>query len=269
MIRYIFKSKPKNILVAVIAALYFIATLDYLHSILLTQSYLLLMRWCATALPPLLIFIYMCTLKREFKIKNWIIPTAFAISTTYAVYRLTSSYNAYPFLGITTFLLLLAVLIAGAVSLLGNIFCFLGALFNFKKISFFRIGNILCIIGIVVSTVLETYLNLLYVKYATTLGAANEFLYFVNLLKNSWNTFAVALLPISLLLLTITKKSDDIDINHFTEERKAKKAKRLQAKMADTFVEPVVSEGHWRCMGCGEILPDTQTACDCGYKKQN
>ncbi len=28
-----------------------------------------------------------------------------------------------------------------------------------------------------------------------------------------------------------------------------------------------IPEGHWRCMGCGEILPNDKTKCDCGYKR--
>ena len=58
----------------------------------------------------------------------------------------------------------------------------------------------------------------------------------------------------------------------FIEKRKLKKELKKAQKFAkenpEAFIPPVVPDGHWRCMGCGEFLPDNETECNCGYKKQ-
>lgn len=30
---------------------------------------------------------------------------------------------------------------------------------------------------------------------------------------------------------------------------------------------PVIPDGFWRCMGCGKLIPENETTCECGYKK--
>jgi len=71
--------------------------------------------------------------------------------------------------------------------------------------------------------------------------------------------------------LTLTKKSEYIDITPFVEERKIKKATKKAKRLANENPEEssplLVPEGSWRCMGCGEILPDDKNECECGYKR--
>ena len=75
---------------------------------------------------------------------------------------------------------------------------------------------------------------------------------------------------ISLLVLTITKESENIDIKPFIEARKLKKQLKKEAKLkqiTDETEHITVEDGFWRCMGCGEILPDNINKCECGYKR--
>lgn len=43
---------------------------------------------------------------------------------------------------------------------------------------------------------------------------------------------------------------------------------KKRVRETEDEVLPEVPEDMWRCMGCGEILPESQTECECGYKKR-
>ena len=80
---------------------------------------------------------------------------------------------------------------------------------------------------------------------------------------------------VGIILLTTNKKSEDIDITPYVEDRKAKKQAKKEAKLQQKEAEeaeynaplPEIPEGSWRCMACGKILTDDIDRCECGYKK--
>ena len=80
---------------------------------------------------------------------------------------------------------------------------------------------------------------------------------------------------VGILLLTLNKKSENIDITPYVEERKARKeakgAARLQEKREEeerhTAPIPEIPGGCWRCMACGNILTNEIDRCECGYKR--
>ena len=213
-------------------------------------------------LPYLLIFLYMITLKREYKIKQLLFPIASAILALSAVFSIRDCFDEYTFLSVNGLVLLLVNLIIKFVLIAGYTFCFVGTLSNFKRIFFLRLGLPICIITIFIQGISYHYLidwigNTLY----STISYLNE----------SFRASILLLFYISIFILTLTKKSEYIDTTPFVEERKIKKAnkkaKRLAQENPEEFSPPLVPEGYWRCMGCGEILPDNISECECGYKR--
>lgn len=71
---------------------------------------------------------------------------------------------------------------------------------------------------------------------------------------------------------TVTSESREINKDIGEEkkvEKEMKKEAKLQPEIDPETIPPAVPEGHWRCMGCGEILPDSEAKCKCGYKKKS
>lgn len=95
-----------------------------------------------------------------------------------------------------------------------------------------------------------------------------SYLYNTYYLSEISETIIFLLFLISIFIISLTKESQNIDIMPFVEKRKAKKlAKKLAKEQAEIFSPPIVPDGCWQCMGCGEILADTESRCKCGYKK--
>ena len=71
---------------------------------------------------------------------------------------------------------------------------------------------------------------------------------------------------------TVTNK--EIDCTNDEKKRNIKKQSKIfkekeyikQFEYEDE-TPPIIPSGHWRCMGCGKILPDDETKCECGYKR--
>lgn len=263
MISYIFKSKPKNIIVAIFAAVYTLIQLKELHIywILYPDLKFIALKFISL-LPYLLIFIYMITLKREYKIKQFLFPISFAIFALTAIFSITNCFDEYTFTSINGLIRLFISLIIKIVLITGYAFCFVGTLSNFKRIFFLRLGLPICIITIFIQGIYYRYL-------IDWIG--NTFFSTISYLNESFRASILLLFYISIFILTLTKKSDYIDITPFVEERKIKKAnkkaKRLAKENPEEFSPPLVPEGYWRCMGCGEILPADKSECECGYKR--
>jgi len=153
-------------------------------------------------------------------------------------------------------------LIIKFVLITGYAFCFAGTLSNFKRIFFLRIGLPICIITIFIQGISYHYL-------IDWIG--NTFYSTISYLNESFRASILLLFYISIFILTLTKKSEYIDITPFVEERKIKKAnkkaKKLEREKPEEFLPPNVPDGYWHCMGCGEILPDDKNECNCGYKR--
>ncbi|MBO4734451.1 MAG: hypothetical protein J5662_08245, partial [Clostridia bacterium] len=149
----------------------------------------------------------------------------------------------------------------------GYILVFISSLNNFKRIMLLRVGTILCAVFILFSALYDG----LYLFSAT--NNFYELLFSITFYKGLLETGLISLLYVSIFLLTLGKKDEDIDIAPFIEARKAKKeAKKVRKLQIEAELEAVpeeAPEGYWRCMGCGKLLPDSENKCDCGYKKQD
>lgn len=262
MISYIFKSKVKNVFVLISAAILIYTNLKELH------QYIIFDIWDSNVLsfigliPYLFVFIYMLTLKRDYKFKKFLFPISFAIFTLTAIFSITNCFDIYTFTSINGLIRLFVNLIIKFVLITGYAFCFIGTLSNFKRIIFLRLGLPICIVTIFVQGIFYHYL-------IDWIG--NEIFSTLDYLSESFRASILLLFYISIFILTLTKKSDYIDITPFVEERKIKKAnkkaKKLEREKPEEFSPPKVPDGYWRCMGCGEILPDDKSECNCGYKR--
>lgn len=267
MISYIFKSRVKNVIVTILAAIYtFILLKDLQQYLIIYGDIKNITPQIIAILPYVLILIYMLTLKRNYRFKNWLFPVAFATLILDSIYSISYCFDQYTFKSLNGIIVCFIGLIIRLIMVLGSSFCFVGTLSNFKRPIFLRIGIPLYIIAFVVLSTAD---------YITNWVMANTFFSTLTYLTEDFRVAILLLLYAGIFALTLTKKGEYIDITPFEEARKLKKAqrkeKRLQKKLAlqaeESFTPPEVAEGFWRCMGCGEILPNSKTECQCGYKK--
>lgn len=263
MISYIFGNKIKNIFVTIVVAIYILIQLKELHSygILYPDLKSIALKFISL-LPFLLIFIYMITLKREYALKKWLFPISFAIYSLLTVYAIIGCFKDYAgsFEG---FLTIFIAVNLDIVLLAAYILSLIGSISNFKRINLLRIGIVICIVFLLCSRIwyyYSTYLHAYYLWISPTVILGEILRDLVSLMFYT-----------SILSLTLTKKSDNIDITPFIEQRKTKKeikkAKKLEKEQPEVFTPPVIPDGYWRCIGCGKMLPHGEAICECGYKK--
>lgn len=275
MISYIFKNKIKNILVIIFSVVCMIKPLcEFLFYISINQVF----PWFTflTLLPVALVLIYLLTLYYNYKFKSFMIPAAFLIWIVSPIYLAFSDIKfAFMYLKWIGEMPLTVVftLINMIVLITAKALCFAGSLSNFKNISLFKVGIILNIVGIAIIT--PIYEAVSAIEY---FGTTNIFLDQLRQILNDGvilGRVANILFWIGLLLLAFNKKSEDIDITPYVEERKAKRQAKKEAKLQQKEAEeaeynaplPEIPDGSWRCMACGKILTDDIDRCECGYKK--
>lgn len=279
MISYIFKSKPKNTFVIIFSLIYlFIQVKDnygWFRFALENRFSAIIIR-LLTVLPPLLILIYMITLKREYKIKKCLFPAAFlilAFNVAFSVFNslimisvnliMSGAANA----GLEKYLINTLVMSLPQFALItGYILAFFGALHNFRRVMLLRVGVIMS--GI--SLLYAQFMGTIYVRFIDNVIITDLFSE-ITFYKACLELLLIMLFYVSIFLLTLTVKSEDIDITPFVEARKNKRAAKAQEKLqAEAELEKIpqeAPEGYWRCMGCGKVLPDSENVCQCGYRK--
>lgn len=263
MISYIFKSKIKNILVAIFSALVVCINLKEVRAYMIFASWGNMILKFISLIPYVLIFLYMTTLKRDYKFKRFLFPISFAIFILTTIVSIPNCFDEYTFSSINGLVRLFVNLVIKFVLIVGYVLCFVGTMSNFKRTKFLRWGLLICIILIVIQGLTYHYL-------VDWIG--NAFYSILYSLSETSRATMMLLFYISVFALTLTKKGEYIDIMPFVEDRKMKKqikkANKIAGEVPEEFTPPVVEDGYWRCMGCGEILADTQNRCKCGYKKQ-
>ena len=222
-------------------------------------------------LPPLLVLIYMLTLKREYKIKKWIFPSAFAILALNTIFSICDSFYSYTYSSIDVVSFIIEnfiILLIDMVILAGYVFAFLGSLNNFKRVVLLRTGMILCAIFVFVFFLLKgIYMAIIANIQNSFFAWISEITFYIGLFEQ----IMILLFYTSIFLLTLSKKSEYIDITPFVEERKAKKemkkAEKQQMELDREALPSEAPEGYWCCMGCGKLLPNSENKCECGYKR--
>lgn len=263
MISYIFKNKIKNIFVTIVTAICILIQLYELYSYsLFYHDFKSIAIKFISLFPYLLIFIYMITLKREYAIKKWLFPISFAIYSLLTVYAIIGCFKDYTN-SLEGSLTILVVVNLDIVLLASYILSLIGSISNFKRVALLRVGIIICAVFLLCSRIWYYYSTYLYAHYFWSSPT--------NILGEILRDLVSLMFYISILSLTLTKKSENIDITPSIEQRKAKKelkkAKKLEKQQPEVFTPPVVPDGHWRCMGCGKMLQNSETICECGYKK--
>ncbi len=283
MISYIFKNKTKNILAIVFTVLCMIKPLNNLWEHIIyyqtIDAYNIL-----TLLPYALILIYMFTLKYSYKIKQFMFPVAFAVliglqgySIMTTIFNTSYLINIYDttYLDANKFLWFILSISTGAFAIVSRVFCFIGTLSNFKNVVFLRIGAIISIVLIAVITPITEFIMVGGVSYLDSIEDYYLKYLYVSMAETIIQRLIWMLFFVGVLLLTLNKKGEYIDITPYVEERKAKKGAKRAAKAEEKQREearlnapaPEIPDGCWRCMACGKILSDGENKCDCGYRK--
>lgn len=264
MISYIFKSRAKNILFTCSVAIMLFLTLTKLYDTVIWVGICSneMLKNIFSFVSYLSILIYMLILKREFKFKNWLFPIAFMSFALRTVFSLLVSLKIFPTTLISDIVYSFLIIALNSIVIWAYIFCFIGSLSNFKKITFFRIGILFFVTALIVWDITHTAQTISYLIKKTF-----SFVDYLSMISE--NRYTLSFFYISLLVLAFTKKSDNIDITPFVKARQAKRAlKKQQKDTVEVYIPPVVPDNCWRCMGCDNILPDDIDQCECGYKRQ-
>lgn len=268
MIRYIFRDKTKNILAIAFTAGYILSggPIYYMLEAIPFGGFFLL-RHIATLVSYLLILLYLCTLTRRYPLKNWLFPLAFSIQICLNTYALITNFEVI--CSLQDFISVFCKTALSGLALLASIFCLIGSIRNFKQVQYLRIGILMLAIQSLLAVPLE------WVIVGGSSYFSNDFFEYLNhlhFLKHLQRMVALMTFYFGIYFLTLNKKGPDIDITPYIAARQAKKAAkqaaRLQAEAEREAPMPEIPDGYWRCMGCGEALPDEVDECACGYRKQ-
>ncbi len=275
MISYIFKNKTKNILVIIFTCLHILNTnIPYELYWCISQGSVISIGTLLSFLSYILILVYMFTLKMQYRFKEWLFPTTFAILGGIVIYDIIFDivYSLTQYGNLSSTEILSCTINAVSATLWA--LCFCGSIKNFKNVIFLKIGTLAMMIYTVVITITEFIL----------VGGGE---YFANIpqeyLTSVYISMGKALIKLAMILLfyfgifnlTLNKKSEYIDITPYVEARKAKKAAKRTDKAEEKQREearfnapaPEIPDGCWRCMACGKILTNSLDRCECGYKK--
>lgn len=286
MISYIFKNKYKNAAVIFFAAVYFLIQIRDLRAYGIIYGYFdtsvvryavnEILKYSARALPVLLILVYMLTLKREYRIKQWLFPAAFAVLLLTAV--ISAGIGVYQFYNMfssgffSRFTQIFTAVGANIIILAAYVLSFIGSLSNFKRVVLLRIGLMISVVSAAVFFALDLRSYYSAFSILSAQSALIDFLSVMGYSAELLRQIITLLFYGSMFILTLSKKSEYIDITPFIEARKnkkeMKKARRAEREQALEAVPPEAPEGYWCCMGCGKILPDSEDRCECGYKNK-
>lgn len=269
MVSYIFKNKTKNVLAIVFTVLctvrplvYFIKVLQYFP---LTFVYHLI-----KLLPYLLILTYLFTLEYRYRFKNILFPLAFIIKTIEPIYSIINIVTVWDYEQSVQTTLILS-LVVNFIVIIGCVLCAIGSAFNFKRIAVLNAGIIILIAHIAVVMPIIDFIFAGGFEYFKNLPQEHIPQVTISATKTALNSLLYIMHYISFLLLTLNKKSEDIDLMPFIEQRKAKKEAKLKQKQQqeEQLNEPIpeIPKDSWRCMACGKISPNNINRCECGYKK--
>lgn len=283
MISYIFKNRTKNIFAIIFTVFCMLKPLNnlwqYVFFFQTIDIYTVF-----TLLPYIIIFVYFLTLKCEYKIKPFMFPSAFAIWIGLQFYNIISSISSSSYLtnvsdttylDVDTFLWLIFSISAAVIAIISSVFGFIGTLNNFKNVVFLRISSIISISLYAVITPITEFIMVGSVKYLDAIEDYYLKYVYTSMVETLIQRIIWILFFVGILLLTLNKKSENIDITPFVEERKAKKetkrAMKLQKKQQEQeYVDkpmPEIPDGCWRCMACGNVLNNEIPRCECGYKR--
>lgn len=260
MLSYIFNNKVKNIFVIIFCLLCIFSNFDVFYEFSLYEKFPPIMYFFSLA-ARLFVLIYMLTLKREYRVKCMLFPSSFAILFILVIFSIFDSFGVYAFSSLLRVEFLVSVYLNLILSA-AYILCFIGSLWNFKKVILLRIGLLICITVQLISPIVSFFLAGGY-EYLTSVPEGITPISYSSLAKQ----LVILLFNVSLFLLTLNKKSEYIDLAPFIQARKAKKDAKLESKYEHDLPQTEIPDGCWRCMGCGKVLSENVVRCECGYKK--
>lgn len=182
----LFQNKKKNIFVGVMAAAYLLVTL-LSNGLVICKSpfsnvwYYLgdIASWLFVHSVMICVLIYLLTLKKEFRLKKWILPLGFGLTCLRSLLSFPYSVGA---VSENTTLYSVIIFAFTCISALGGLLCFVGTLFDFEFLKLFRAGVLLNVTVLIVSQITETVFNAIN-GYFTTYGFARlDFLALAQLL---------------------------------------------------------------------------------------
>lgn len=144
MISYIFKNKRKNILATVFSAL---VVISEIYEIIFyiknnnTFSFINLFIKLLSMLPFVLVLIYLLTLEKEYRAKNFIFPAAFLCLIVSSIYTIISSFKGFIF-SVETVKYVLSASVFDIILLVAFVLCMLGTLEKFRMSILFKIGTL-------------------------------------------------------------------------------------------------------------------------------
>lgn len=152
-INRIFENKTKNIIVTALAALCTVSQIYEAAAYTASPDVSVFLK-ILQVLPYALVLIYMLTLKREYKIKGFLFPTAFLCSAAYTIYTVIYSVCNFSY-SLSAVIYALKLLTFDIVMAAAFILCAIGSADSFKRLILFKIGTLVLAITALVLPVVS------------------------------------------------------------------------------------------------------------------
>lgn len=225
MINYIFNNKTKNILAVVFTTLY-IAINIYNNFIIVSNGRTLSSGEILNLLSSIIVLIYLLTLNLQYTFKKFLFPAAFVfkiiplISTSiFSTVSYLKMMNSTEGMGP-----LIYSIVCTVVLLVAYVFCIIGSSFNFKKVSFLKIGMLILMVMCVVNLILQTFsLVMAILEFKSAQSGVSESILaeFVKSFVNSLiSTIASLLFYFGLFNLTLNKSTENSQKKLFYKKEK-------------------------------------------------
>ena len=200
----LFRSKKKNIFVGGTSAVYLLIALltsgigSYNAPLWASWRYILntLFIWIFSNSSTICILLYLLTLKKEYRLKKWVLPFGFGLSCLYSLLSFSYSVSAVNAV-VTPYSI--TIFIFTCLSALAVLLCFVGTLFDFEFLRLFQAGILLNVIVLIAVQITETVFAVIN-GYFTTYGFAG-----LSLIALA-EFLILVLFYISLVLLTTNKE---------------------------------------------------------------
>ncbi|MBQ7106991.1 MAG: hypothetical protein IJN93_05705 [Clostridia bacterium] len=204
----LFKSKPKNIIAICFTAFYtlmLILDVEFLQFPFITHPrYAVnsLVIYLVPLITPALVLIYLIFVNKEYKLKKWLFPIAFAVKIITAFLATYNLFGRLALIGVMPAYILL--IFCSLLTLVATVFMFVGTLFNFKYIIFLKYGAISCAVLLFMAPVINYILFKAFAYMPSALLGVPDVGLPVLI-----ETLIATLLYVGIFLLTTNKKSID------------------------------------------------------------
>ncbi len=203
----IFKDKKRNLIAACFTALYTIKCIldvefkvSYFQNFRYAISFLFV--YLAPIITPALVLVFLLTLKKEYRLKRWLLPIAFGVKAVSALISLCFSFSTIGL--VVSMPKYTLILLCSCLIFFAFVFMFIGT-FNSKYINFLKYGALSCAVLYFVTLIID-FINVGGFEYLQSVPNGYSAINFSALISS----LAIILFYIGIFILATNKKNTEL-----------------------------------------------------------